>query len=159
MAKFQPGKSGNSRGRPVGAVGKTKGAKDFKRSLVSVSSEALNNLVTLMRNSKKLNDEVNAQIDLLDKEIKHLQDMGEEGSPEELRELLKEKTQLLRSAVDVGSDTAKYSIKILDYVYNIVIHDDELEIKRHRAQMTTPEVDEDEDDSPVISTVPLKAVK
>ncbi len=127
----------------------------IKIKVKSYAEEAIHNIVDVMRFNKERVDE------LLQKYIQNkIAQAGAEGK--ELSELKDEEDSILKSMESFNETTAKYSIKLLDYSYNLVLHEDKLKVSRTKAntaKKASGNDSKDDDDDMFSYTAPIVSLK
>lgn len=127
----------------------------IKIKVKSYAEEAIHNIVDVMRFNKERVDE------LLQKYIQNKIAQAEtEGK--ELSELKDEEASILKSMDNFNETTAKYSIKLLDYSYNLVLHEDKLKVSRTKVSQNKKKSDEankDDEDDDYVFTAPIVSLK
>ena len=121
--------------------------KKLKEEIKAVSKEALDNIIAVMRFNK---DRVGEGLqDYLDKRIANEGLKKADLSTEELIALKTEEDDLLNQLTKWNDHTARYSIKVLDYAYNLVLHDEKIAISKKKID---PSEEDEEEEAPEVST-------
>ena len=158
---FRPGESGNPNGRPVGSKNKLPSDGDLRKSTrVSDAAikkqgkrygpEAVNNIVQFMRDAKD-------RVDSLKLEEIELKGEIEVEIDKTLKSSLKMVLNTIRSSINKEEEKYyKASMKILDVSHGLVMHDDKM---KKKVSKDLPPLEEEEEETPVLSLVALTSVK
>ena len=122
--KFQPGVSGNPTGRPKDSENKLISDRNLKKKLKQYGPEAIDNIVTYMKEAKVLSGKYKNEVSKLQDDLESLEELAEQ------IECLTKINGLLSRASKEDEKIFKASIKIVDTAYNVVIHDDKMKIKK-----------------------------
>jgi len=139
---------------------------DIKEGFKRVSSEAINNVVDAMRHYKKEGDQILRHIVRTEMELERaIMDQDEK----QVKHLEKRLEILNSRYLDRSETTVKHSLKILDYSYRIVVHEENLKVTRSRnnankakprSESSDTDIPEEEDEieynMPVVSLKPVK---
>ena len=153
-------KQPNSKQDASRPAGRPKGGSlnnSIKIKVKGYAEEAIHNIVDVMRFNKERVDE------LLQNYINN-KIAQSEADGKALAALKEEEGSILKSMDSFNETTAKYSIKLLDYSYNIILHEDRLKVSRTKAKPTGKKNDsssqDDDDDftftAPIVSLKPVE---
>jgi hypothetical protein len=140
----------NRNGRPKGAKSKSTINREIKNKIKEYSEEAVENIVDIMRFNK---DQVER---FLEEYLREKMLIEELDSLEEKAQREKNCVQLFKEITKFNDATGKYSIKILDYAYTLILNDDRLDISRQKLKIPDENVDTEDDGVPEVSLTSIK---
>ncbi len=151
MSKYEPGQSGNPAGRPKGARSKLPSNQAIREEFKKNSPEALDNVIAYMRRYSDSAKQADVQLKLL----RQLLEVAElEEDKDAIQEIAREINTTSKRAESASEKSLKASVKMLDFTYSIVLHEDKLSIEKKDNSPSSKQTDGTR--APVVS---MKAVK